>query len=67
MTQSHTFFYLINRYKLEFNSNHKAFAQDLVKQGYSKVQIAEIGEMTRRHEADHKLDYGKKFEVKGAL
>ena len=72
-----TFFYLINRYKIEFNSNKKVFAEDLVKQGYSKEQVVEICLMTRRYEderiasvkekreAKHLIDFSKKFEVKG--
>ena len=77
MKQSRTFFYLINRFKINFNSDKKAFAEDLAKQGYSKKQIAEIGLMTRRYEDElvesvkekreprYLIDFSKKFEVKG--
>ena len=77
MTQSRTFFYLINRYKIHFNSDKKAFAEELAKHGYSKVQIREIGLMTRRYEdecaasikekreARHMINFSKTFKVKG--
>ena len=62
MSKAHTFGGLRMEYaRIQYNK--EAFVHYLVKEGYSKEQIAEIGQMMRNAKEGKPVDWNKVFEV----